>query len=231
MRIATLLVLLLVGCRSPAMKESELLTRIDHLVYATPDVASTVDELEELLGVRAVPGGQHLGLGTYNALLSLGPTTYLEIIGPDPRQPAPDGPRIFGIDDLQAPRLATWVANAEDVDAVVTLGSDHEIPLGEASDGSRHKPDGGVLSWRATDPHAVIFEGLVPFFIQWKDDSLHPAGTSPSGCVLLALRASHPEVDAVTRSLTSLELPMPVEEGERALVATLQTPRGIVQLR
>jgi hypothetical protein len=42
---------------------------IDHLVYATPDIEATVDELAERLGVRATPGGRHRGLGTWNALL------------------------------------------------------------------------------------------------------------------------------------------------------------------
>ena len=57
---------------------------IDHLVYATPDLDLGIDTIERLLGVRATPGGQHLGAGTRNALVALGPGTYLEIVGPDP---------------------------------------------------------------------------------------------------------------------------------------------------
>ena len=44
-------------------------------------------------------GGSHPGLGTHNALLSLGDESYLEIIAPDPTQPKPDHPRIFGLDE------------------------------------------------------------------------------------------------------------------------------------
>src|SRR5439155_24158845 len=57
---------------------------LDHLVYATGEVAATVADLEGKLGVRATPGGRHAGLGTHNALLDLGQHSYLEIIGPDP---------------------------------------------------------------------------------------------------------------------------------------------------
>jgi Glyoxalase-like domain len=48
---------------------------LDHLVYAAPDLATAVADLEEHLGVRAQAGGKHVGLGTHNALLALCPQT------------------------------------------------------------------------------------------------------------------------------------------------------------
>lgn len=58
--------------------------RVDHLVYATPDVDRTVDELERRLGIRAAPGGRDPARGTKNALLALGARSYLEIVGERP---------------------------------------------------------------------------------------------------------------------------------------------------
>src|SRR5262245_46770085 len=101
--VAACLVLSAVG--RGQQSRGNLLAQIDHLVYATPDLALGVERIERLLGVRATPGGQHLGLGTRNALVALGPSCYLEIIGPDPEQPRPSGLRRFGLDDLREPML------------------------------------------------------------------------------------------------------------------------------
>ena len=43
---------------------AQLISRVDHLVYATPDLNRGVEKIERLLGVRATAGGQHPGSGT-----------------------------------------------------------------------------------------------------------------------------------------------------------------------
>ena len=90
-----------------------MLARIDHLVYATPDLDPGIEEIERALGVRATPGGQHPGRGTRNALIALGPTSYLEIIAPDRNQQPPREPRSFGIDELKDSRLVAWAATID----------------------------------------------------------------------------------------------------------------------
>src|SRR5215217_7589729 len=93
-----------------------MLPRIDHLVYAVPELDAGVAQIEGLLGARAVPGGRHAGRGTRNALLALGSRTYLEIIGPDTTQAQP--PSWFSVGELTTARLVTWAAAATDLDAV-----------------------------------------------------------------------------------------------------------------
>jgi len=208
-----------------------LLEQIDHLVYATPDLDLGIATIEKLLGVRATPGGQHPGLGTRNALVALGPTSYLEIIGPDPAQPKPAGQRRFGIDELKAPRVITWVAKGKDLDALSAKAAARGVTLGAVIPGSRKRPDGVVLSWRYTDPNAVIADRLVPYFIDW-GNSPHPSATAARGATLVALRAEHPDAERAQKMLDALGLNLRVQKGSAAaLVATVQSPHGRVELR
>src|SRR5579885_1268880 len=114
-----------------------VLAQVDHLVFTVPDLNAGIDVAEQLFGVRATPGGQHPGLGTRNALIALGPASYLEIIGPDPDQPKPAGPRRFGIDDLKAPHLLTWVAKGKSLETFAAGAKAHGVDLGAVIPGSR----------------------------------------------------------------------------------------------
>jgi hypothetical protein len=212
-------------------RPAELMKAIDHLVYATPDLGRAVDQFEKLTGVRATPGGQHPGRGTRNALVALGPTSYLEIIGPDPDQPPPATPRQFGIDGLKDPRLATWVAKGTDLVQLREAAVGNGIQLGPVVSGRRNRPDGVTLSWRATDSRAMPADGIVPFFIDW-GESPHPSATAARGLTLVELRAEHPEAERVQEMLRKLGLDLQVKRGARAaLIAVIETPRGRVELR
>jgi hypothetical protein len=222
--------LIALGALARAAGKSDLLERIDHLVYATPDLNTGIEAIEKLTGVRATPGGQHPGRGTRNALIALGPTSYLEIIGPDPEQPAPPRPRQFGIDGLKAPRLARWVVKAQNLEQLAAAASSKGIELGEVTGGKRQRPDGVLLTWRYTNPLVDLGDGLVPFFIDW-GDSPHPAATAAKGLTLIVLRGEHPDAARVGKILMQLGLDLPVKTGSApALIATIDSPRGRVEL-
>jgi hypothetical protein len=227
-------ILLLVTCGamvSTAQDAANVLARVDHLVYATPDLAVGIDRLENQLGVRATPGGQHPGRGTRNALIAIGPRAYIEIIGPDPDQPEPAERRPFGIDALTAPRLVTWSANAKDLAGLSQRAVAAGVALGELADGSRRRPDGVLLAWRYTNPRTVVADGVVPFFIDW-GSTPHPAASAAAGGRLVGLRAEHPEASRVAKQLGALGLTLAVTQGPMpALIATIDSPRGRVELR
>jgi hypothetical protein len=231
-RIALFLAMLtLVTTSDGATQKAEFLARVDHLVYAASDLSRGVEEIEKLLGVRATPGGQHPGRGTRNALITLGPATYLEIIAPDPEQPPPKTPRPFGIDGLKQSRLVARAAKGVDIERLRDDATSKGVGLGEVISGSRRRTDGVLLSWRYTDPRKVLADGLVPFFIDWRE-SPHPAQTAAQGASLIALRAQHPDAQGVQRLLRELGLELPVQAGATpALIAIIESPRGRVELR
>ena len=209
----------------------KLVSRVDHLVYATPDLDRGIEEIEKLVGVRATAGGQHPGRGTRNALVALGPTTYLEIIAPDPEQPTPNEPRPFGIDKLKESKLVTWCVSEPDLERLRSEAVRNGVPLGEVRAGSRRRPDGVQLSWQITDPTLLAADGIIPFFINW-GDSPHPARTSASGATLVSLRAEHPDVQSVGGMLQKLKLDLPLKQGPiPVLIAVIEGARGRVELR
>jgi hypothetical protein len=204
---------------------------VDHLVWGGRDLDQEIDRLQAMTGVRATPGGRHIGQGTRNALIGLGPAIYLELIAPDPSEPPPASPRWFGLDDLTTPRLITWAARAEDLEHRARVARRAGLELGEVRRGQRQQSDGQVLSWRLTYPDMRQGDGLVPFLIDW-GRSPHPAAGAPGGAELVELRAEHPDPAMIDRLLRQLGIGLRVSRGPvRALIATLETPHGRVELR
>ncbi len=204
---------------------------MDHLVFVAPELSAGVRHVETLLGVTMEPGGRHEGFGTWNRLLGLGPRSYMEVVSPDPAQPDPDGSRWFGLDDLSAPRLATWCAAASGaLDDLVVRARVVGVDLGVRRTGQRARDDGSVLRWTMTDPWAERAGGVVPFFIDW-GDTRHPAASLAPACRFVSLRAEHPDPESVRRVYDALELDVAVSDGRAPrLVATLETPAGTVEL-
>jgi len=204
---------------------------VDHLVFATPDLELGIRKVEQLLGVRATPGGRHPNWGTRNALVALGPEVYLEIIGPDPDQPGPAGERIFQIDAIDTPRLVTWAVKAAPLSQRVEKAATKGIILGEVQSGNRTRPDGSRLSWQLTDPARVLAAGIIPFLIDW-GDSVHPAQSAVFGGRLVKLYAEHPYPEEVAAILQALNIHLPLRQGAApALIAIVEQKGELIEIR
>ncbi|MFE1027370.1 VOC family protein [Streptomyces sp. NPDC058818] len=199
---------------------------LDHLVLATPDLAATVADFTRRTGVAPAPGGSHLGSGTRNHLVGLGGTGYLEIIGPDPDQSPPDGPRPSWIERLTAPRFVSWAIRPPDLDAAVLAARARGHDPGAVRPMSRRRPDGTLLEWRLTD--GVHPSGLVPFLIDW-GTTPHPSAGLPV-TPLLALTATAPDPAGIRPPLSALGTALPLTAGPTGLCCTVDTPRGPVSL-
>jgi len=189
-----------------------------------------MDEIERLLGVRPVPGGRHPRYGTHNALLSLGPATYLEVIARDPGLPVPERGALIDIPSDQDSRLVTWVLRTDNIEQAAATARAAGVGLGRVECGTRTAPDGSELGWQLTDPYAMPADGAIPFLIDW-GTTIHPAGVAPRGGELVELRIEHPEAGGVRRALSSLGADIEVVRGDRSgLSATIRTDNGPVVL-
>lgn len=218
---------------------------VDHLVFTCPTLEEGITYIHELTGVRAELGGGHPGLGTHNALLSLGDNIYLEIIAPDPEQPEPAQPRPFSLDDSRTHfRLNAFAVRPNPPTSIqalrahmMTEGFDPGMPRGM----SRRMPGGSTLRWWLTplSGHHLVAAGPQPFLIDW-GSTPSPARSAPRGCSLLEIRCYGPYAREMKRVLDGMGLQRGLvefchHEGWRFprhennfLIATLSTPRGEV---
>jgi hypothetical protein len=207
---------------------------IDHLVYASNDLPSAAAAVAETMGAAPEPGGSHVGRGTYNELLSLGGATYLEVIGPDPSQPRPEGPRPFGIDALTAPALVAWcVRPRRPLLAIVEEARAAGIDFGDVSAMSRRRPDGVLLEWELTQPQLAGPLGrALPFMIDWSD-AAHPTDTLRPAVRLLGLDVFTPDAKRLRTALDIVGVVSDVEvhdSGAAGLRARIETSKGDVTL-
>jgi catechol 2,3-dioxygenase-like lactoylglutathione lyase family enzyme len=202
----------------------EVPSLLDHILLGCNDLERGVAFVEQRTGVRAAFGGVHPGRGTQNALLSLGERRYLEIIAPDPKQ---SGVQQFTeIAKLSEPRLIGWAAHPGDLQAFAAKLREAGVVFEGPTPGSRKRPDGRVLHWSALRLKDDA-QGLLPFFIEWSADSLHPSADAPRGCSLVRFEAATPEPEALKKQVALLGLDLPVVKGEEPqLRAAIAGPKG-----
>ncbi len=196
---------------------------VDHIVIGISDLERGIGIIEARTGVRPALGGVHPGRGTWNALFSLGPGQYAELVAPDPNQKGTAD--AYGLPGFAEPRLLMWAASTPDIDALATRLAAAGLSDGEVRAGARLRPDGRRLAWRTLVTRGA--DGMAPFFIQWDAGSTHPSADSPAGCRLESLSFAAPDPAAAERALAALGLACSVERGASArLRATLSTLRA-----
>ena len=199
---------------------------LDHILLGCRDLDQGIAFVEQRAGVRAAFGGIHPGRGTRNALLSLGERHYLEIIAPDPKQAgAPDH---YGLRKLKEPRLVGWAVHRDDLEQFAAQLRQMAIEFEGPRPGSRQRPDGKLLQWKTLtlkDDHG----GLLPFFIEWSVDSIHPSVDAPKGCTLRRFELATPETEDFLFAASRVQLNLSTltsVTNEPALRATIAGPKG-----
>ena len=204
--------------------DDEVPALLDHIILGCNDLDKGIDLVEENTGVRPAIGGVHPGRGTRNALLSLGERRYLEIIAPDPAQSQiVHYPQIRQMKD---PRLIGWAVHPPDIAAIANQLRENKIVFQGPADGSRKRPDGQILNWKTinlTDDR----HGLLPFFIEWSADSVHPSKDAPKRCSLAYFEILNDEPDELSAIIKRIGLDLPVQRSDKPrLRALISGPKG-----
>lgn len=199
----------------------------DHLILGIRDLDEGIRRFEERTGVRPMVGGEHPGRGTRNALASLGPGLYVEILAP--QAGAPDSGMAGGLRTLADLTPMGWAVSVRDMEAARRRLTAAGFGLTGVMPGARARPDGSSLEWQTFGIEKPQIAG-VPFFIRWGDRTTHPSQDSPAGCRLDALRVLTPNDDDLRRALAALPLDIPVEEAVRpGMEVRLRCPKGTVR--
>ena len=229
-------------------------SQIDHIVVMASTLDAGVAWCEATLGITPAAGGEHEKYGTHNRLFKIAspkhPLAYFEIIAINPD--AATGKRSnvarwFDMDDktlqkavAHEPRLVTFVANTDDIKGARHALRTQEIERGQIVHASR-KSNKGTLNWQITvrEDGERLFNGCLPTLIQWgKPDAseplrLHPRNSLPrSGVTLQSIAISHPSGAKLQAAYEAIGLQgIAIETGPANITATLQTPKGLVQLQ
>ncbi len=139
--------------------------RLDHVIYGTTDLDAASARIEATLGLPVQPGGRHVGQGSHNRIVPLGPG-YLELLAIADAEEAAASPigRIL-LDVLQGDGLVAWAVFVEDIHGVADrLGTDvHSV----------HR-DG--LSAHVTGVAEALREPFLPFFVSSDRPRTFPPG-------------------------------------------------------
>jgi catechol 2,3-dioxygenase-like lactoylglutathione lyase family enzyme len=201
---------------------TEVPTLLDHFILGCDDLDRGIDFVEKHTGVRAAFGGVHPGRGTRNALLSFGERRYLEIMAPDPAQHV----GISRLRELKEPRIVGWAAHVDNMDQLIERLGKADLLYDGPRAGSRQRPDGKLLQWKTLtlkDDH----RGLLPFFIEWGRESIHPSVDAPKGCKLRRFDAATPEQENLLHAVSVIGLDLRVDTSSDAVLrATTAGPKG-----
>jgi hypothetical protein len=227
--------------------------QLDHLVVVARTLEEGVQWCENTLGLTPTAGGEHDNYATHNRIFKIATPSfgmaYFEIIAINPNATRPkktQSKRWFDMDDValqtaiaNSPRLVHFVVNTPDIKVARMAWRMQGIDRGPAVHASRKTPK-GMLHWQISvrADGARLFDGALPTLIQWgKPDAteplkLHPRNTLPrSGVSLQSLEVHHPSAEKLKAAYEAIGLQgVSTHEGAANLVATLQTPKGLVKL-
>lgn len=218
-------------------QEGEPDIRIDHIIWAVPDLDTGADFFTKLSGIEPVVGGTHPGRGTRNKLIGVGDNMYLEVLAPDPQQmplnPAVNPAQAFAdtISRMAGPEIDMFAFSSSDLASTAEAGRSLGLKVVGPTPGQRRTPDGELIRWSSVDFAGHDFGQFIPFGINWLD-STHPSTAAPQGVVIEGITVEHPRADELRRIYEGLKIPAKVVIGEQpVIIIHMRSDKGTFELR
>ncbi len=145
-----------------------MVTGIDHLVIAVPDLDYAAHELEQGVGLAVTGGGRHPGAGTANRIAFLADGSYLELVAIEDADAAgaqPLGSAVLRALDEDGGGLVTYALIDDHLDTTVQELQANGSSIGGVQHGSRVRQDGDVVEWWTAQPESLGLDA-VPFLIR-----------------------------------------------------------------
>lgn len=205
--------------------------KIDHIVYAVPDLEAAILEFEAMTGVRPTFGGYHQHKGTKNALVNIGDGAYLELITVDQENTTISAPRWMGVDLIQEAKVTRWSLKSDQLEQDSQALRSYHAKMGLIEGGQRNTAAGDLLSWMMIMPLAEPAVEIAPFVTSWGENSVHPTQNLSPVCPLLDIQFVHPEPVALADLWRQLGLNYPILAGTTPQIkVVLDCPKGNIEL-
>src|ERR1700704_1531161 len=209
--------------------------KIDHLSVIAPPLAEGVAPVRTCLDLDGPFGQRHGYMGTYNHVLQLGDTVYLEIVALDPEADGPGRARWFGLDDQkkvrsdwdEGRRLRGWVARTDAIDAIIAghrgiFGEKVSLPAVNSS-----------FDFAIPDDGSLPLDGAAPSIIDRRGKARSMTTIADLGARLRSFPLEHPDPAAVEALYHELAVDRPplIARGSRLRYrAQIETPTGLKEL-
>jgi catechol 2,3-dioxygenase-like lactoylglutathione lyase family enzyme len=196
----------------------------DHVVLGTSDVERSIEDFEQMTGVRPFVVVSHHGLGTKSARVSFDNASFLEILGPDPKQSAT--PFSTKLSQIEAGRMIPVHYAVRNSEATTRLKKEFLPDLGFTVDHVTMVAKDNFKPWLWD----VVFlqnhseGGILPYFIQWR--ALHASERLPVVGTIDKVVVRAPSDSKLHKVLSDPVEGLEVERGEEHFEISFTSDKG-----
>lgn len=130
---------------------------LDHIVILVRDLARAIEDYTAL-GFTVIPGGEHQGGASHNALIAFADDSYLELLAfkrpPLPTEQPSPLERRFRQREAAGEGLIDFALLPEDIQGAIATAAGRGLALEGPFPGSRVRPDGQRVAWQLGIPQA-----------------------------------------------------------------------------